>query len=162
LLTAELYHKESLTACSGEEILAILSAFINEKIAEDTVQTVGQLHVPDSVKNKLYMLDDMAQEFMLVEKDLGISDNGHWSVCLSWVEPVWRWLNGESSAQLCSDYGIYEGNLLRTVLRVGNIADEWIALATYCEHVEMVTKMTEVKERLVRGIAVTDSLYLRI
>lgn len=162
LLTAELYDKQTLTECSGEEILAILSAFINEKISDDTVLTIRQLNVSEMVKNKLYLVEDSAQEFMLVEKDLGLADNGHWNICLSWVEPVWRWLNGESSAQLCSDYGIYEGNLLRTVLRVANIADEWISLATYCAHTDMVSKMTEVKERLVRGIAVTDSLYLRI
>jgi hypothetical protein len=51
---------------------------------------------------------------------------------------------------------------MRVVLRIANIADEWISLATYCEHTEMVEKMTAVKVGLLRDIAVTDSLYLRI
>jgi hypothetical protein len=42
------------------------------------------------------------------------------------------------------------------------VADEWISLATYCEHTEMVERMTAVKERILRDIAVSDSLYLRI
>jgi superfamily II RNA helicase len=75
---------------------------------------------------------------------------------------VWRWLKGENSATICTDYGIYEGNLMRTVLRIANVADEWINLATYCEDTEMVAQMSEVKGQLLREIAVTDSLYLRI
>jgi hypothetical protein len=51
---------------------------------------------------------------------------------------------------------------MRVVLRIANIADEWIALATYCEHTEMVERMTAVKVGLLRDIAITDSLYLRI
>jgi hypothetical protein len=47
-------------------------------------------------------------------------------------------------------------------LRVSNIADEWISLANYCEDTEMVAKMTALKSTLLRDIAITDSLYLRI
>jgi len=163
LLTAEMYDKQTLHECSAEEILTILSTSINEKKSdEDATITVDSLNVPSIIKDKIYIVDDIANEFHLVEKDLNIYDDTYWKPCLYWVEPVWRWLQGETSAQICSDYKIYDGNLLRTVLRMANIADEWIALATYCEHTEMVTKMTEIKERLIRGIAITDSLYLRI
>jgi hypothetical protein len=45
---------------------------------------------------------------------------------------------------------------------MANIADEWINIATYCEHTEMVERVTEAKATLLREIAITDSLYLRI
>ena len=162
LLTAELYDKQILMDCSAEEILTILSVFINEKVSDDAPLSVKTLEVPSVVKDKLYIVDDMANDFRQVEKDNAIFDDAYWEPCLYWIEPVWRWIQGETSAQICASYGMYEGNLLRTILRIANIADEWISLATYCQHTEMVTKMTEVKEKLVRGIAVTDSLYLRI
>ena len=161
LLTAELYARGTMATMSGEIILTVLAAFINEKMSDDQ-PSLASLKIPGEVLDVLSVVDDIAAGFNEKERARGIPYDDYWTLCSSWIEPVWRWLNGESSAQLCADYEIYEGNLLRTVLRVANVADEWISLATYCEHTEMVTRMTEVKSRLIREFAVTDSLYLRL
>jgi superfamily II RNA helicase len=161
LLTAAIYAQGLMADLSGEEILTVLSAFINEKFADDA-PTLPNMDVPASVSDMLYSVDDMARKFQEQEASFGIPYDNYWSLSLGCVEPVWRWLNGASSAQICVDYGIYEGNLMRVILRVANIADEWINLATYCEHTAMVEKMTAVKAGLLRDIAITDSLYLRI
>jgi superfamily II RNA helicase len=110
----------------------------------------------------LEKIDEIAAGFSEMEQKCGIPFSDHWNLGTQWIEPVWKWLAGEPAQTICADYGMYEGNLLRTVLRIANIADEWIAVATYCEHTEMVSRMTEVKERILRDIAITDSLYLRI
>ena len=162
LLAAELYDKQVLADCSGEEIIAILAAFVNEKISDDTIVTINDLNVPESIRNKLYKVGQIAIDLKRIESGFNVPDSSYWDMSLSWVEPVWRWLNGETSAQLCSDYCIYDGNLLRTLSRMLNIADEWMSLATYCEHTEMVAKLVEVKEKMLQGISVSDSLYLRI
>jgi superfamily II RNA helicase len=110
----------------------------------------------------LYAVDRVAQGFSSKEHSLGIPYDNYWVLNASWVEPVWRWLHDTNSATICADYGIYEGNLMRTILRIANVADEWISVATFCEHTEMVSQMTSVKENLLREIAVVDSLYLRL
>jgi superfamily II RNA helicase len=161
LLTAELYATGAMQAESAEVILTVLSSFINEKFGDD-MPTLAQLDVPKAVYDQLVNVSTLAGKFQTLEASCGIPYDKYWSLSVGCVEPVWRWLNGESSAVICGDYGIYEGNLMRVVLRIANIADEWISLATYCEHTEMVTKMTAVKAGLLRDIAVTDSLYLRI
>lgn len=161
LLTAELYESGLLASESAEVILTILSAFIDEKFGEET-PSLSSLNVPDVVATTLRQIDGWAQKFRAIESKNGVPYDNYWDLSTSCIEPVWRWLNGESSGQLCVDYGIYEGNLMRVVLRIANIADEWISLATYCEHTEMVEKMSAVKVGLLRDIAVTDSLYLRI
>jgi superfamily II RNA helicase len=161
LLTAELYARGTMATMSGEIILTVLAAFINEKMGDEQ-PSLASLKIPGEVLDVLSVVDDIAADFNEKERARGIPHDSYWTLSSSWIEPVWRWLNGESSAQLCADYEIYEGNLLRTVLRVANVADEWISLATYCEHTEMVSRMTEVKSRLIREFAVTDSLYLRL
>lgn len=163
LLTAAIYAQGLMADLSAEEILTVLCAFINEKFgADDEAPTLSNMDVPASVTDMLHTVDGMAQRFQEQEASFGIPYDNYWSLSLGSIEPVWRWLNGASSAQICVDYGIYEGNLMRVILRVANIADEWINLATYCEHTAMVEKMTAVKAGLLRDIAVTDSLYLRI
>ena len=161
LLTAELYIQGVLNDMPAEVILTILSAFINEKIGDDA-PSLESLNVPASVASILRKIDGWATNFRAIESKCGVPYDDYWNLSTVCIEPVWRWLNGESSGVLCNDYGIYEGNLMRVVLRVANIADEWISLATYCEHTEMVAKMTAVKVGLLRDIAVSDSLYLRV
>jgi superfamily II RNA helicase len=162
LLTAEIYTKDLLAACSGEEILCVLAAFIAERLDSETHIPISQLNIPDTIINHLKQIEGLAAKFSELEQSYGIVYDGHWAVSTQWIEPVWRWLAGEPAQVICSEYGIYAGNLMRIVLRIANIADEWIALATYCEHTEMVGRMTAVKEQILRDIAVTDSLYLRI
>ena len=48
------------------------------------------------------------------------------------------------------------------VKQVANILDEWLSLATYCEHTDQIEKVAALKPRIVRGLAMPDSLYLKL
>jgi superfamily II RNA helicase len=162
LLTAEIYAQGLMKDSDAKIILTVLAAFIDEKAESTTAPPLRDLRVPTEVKTVLGSIDEIAQRFSGIENSLGIPYDGHWNLGTTWIEPVWRWLQDDYASSICLFYGLYEGNLMRTLLRMANIADEWIALATYCEHTEMVQRMTDAKSLLVRSIVVTDSLYLRI
>jgi superfamily II RNA helicase len=162
LLTAEIYAQGLMKDMSAKVILTVLSAFIDEKADDTTAPALKDLRIPKEAIEMLRKIDNVASEFAGLEQRAGISYDGHWNLGTKWIEPVWRWLQDDAASMICIFYGLYEGNLMRTLLRMANIADEWIALATYCEDTEMVQRMTEAKSLLVRDIVVTDSLYLRI
>lgn len=162
LLTAEIYSSGLFADVDAKMILTVLSAFISDKIDDESGNSLEGLQVDRSIKDLLYSVDRIAQGFSSKEHACGIPYDNYWVLNASWVEPVWRWLHDTNSATICADYGIYEGNLMRTILRIANVADEWISIATFCEHTGMVSRMTSVKETLLREIAVVDSLYLRI
>ena len=71
-------------------------------------------------------------------------------------------MKGDDPAILCSQYGVYEGNLMRSVLKVSNMVEEWINMASWSQDVEWLKAMEGIQEKLVRGIAKPDSLYLRL
>jgi hypothetical protein len=48
------------------------------------------------------------------------------------------------------------------MLKLANIADEWIAMATESEDIAMLDLLRDVRSLIVRGIVVPDSLYLRM
>ena len=48
------------------------------------------------------------------------------------------------------------------MLRVANMVDEWIAIATLSEDLETLEKLSQIKPSLVREVIVPDSLYLHI
>lgn len=161
LLTATIYEMGLMKDVAPEIILTVLSAFINEKLI-DEAPSLHALSVPSSVISILEKIDGLASNYRSIETRSNVPYDNYWDLSTVCIEPVYRWLNGEASAVICADYGIYEGNLMRVILRIANIADELINLATYCEDTETVAKMTEVKAGLLRDIAITDSLYLRI
>ena len=65
-------------------------------------------------------------------------------------------------AVICQEYGIFEGNFTRAILKMNNLLDEWSSLATFCQRPEQIESIVEIKSRLVRDIVLPDSLYLRI
>ena len=162
LLTAEVYAQGLMKDFDAELILCVLAAFINEKTDAENKLSPSQLRVPKKIIEMLYTIDGIAKKFQEIEYAHGIPYDNYWDLSTDWIEPMWRWLQGDAAPYVCLNFGMYEGNLSRTLLRMGNIADEWIALATYCEHTEMVQRMTAVKEKLLREIVISDSLYLRI
>jgi superfamily II RNA helicase len=76
---------------------------------------------------------------------------------------MWRWINEEAAVQeLCGDYGFYEGNFMRLLSKAVNLLEEWRSLATLALDTEMLEKMRGLESRIMRDVAVCDSLYLRI
>jgi superfamily II RNA helicase len=84
------------------------------------------------------------------------------------IEPLYRWVQGSAAgstataATICQDYGIYEGNLMRSILKVANMVDEWVNLATYTQNIEMLRMLEGLRDKLVRDVAKPDSLYLKL
>jgi len=79
-----------------------------------------------------------------------------------WIEPIQRWFQADEAAILCAEYGLFEGNFLRSVLKVANMVDEWVSIATFTKSIELLTLLEGIQPRLVRGIVKPESLYLNL
>ena len=79
-----------------------------------------------------------------------------------WSDFMFEWMEGGDLGELCQRYEIDAGTAVRAILKLSNIAEEWTILATMCNDLPMLETMKGVKEVLVRGIVVPDSLYLRV
>jgi len=161
ILTTEFYVRGLHKSLSGPELLTAMACFIDDKGDENL--SLSGLNVPVVVKDALYDFDSIASDCKNVEGKHGVhSRESFWALSLTWVEPIWRWLGGEDAAQICNSCGVFEGNFVRAVLRIANIADEWVSMATYSEDLELLEKLRDIRELLVRDILVPDSLYLHL
>jgi len=79
-----------------------------------------------------------------------------------WCDPIYEWMEDGDFGELCVRYGMDAGTFMRAILKTANILEEWTVLATMCEDLPMLETLRGLKERLVRGIVVPDSLYLRV
>jgi superfamily II RNA helicase len=71
-------------------------------------------------------------------------------------------MEGEPAAAICQKYGIYEGNLMRSVLKLNSMLEEWRSMASFCEHAEVLEAFRNAHELILRESVIQDSLYLAI
>jgi len=159
IIMPKLYMSRALDAVPVDEIVAVLACFAGEGKA---MKAPDELNVPSRIPVVLAQIDRIAKDCCALEMGAHNPNDRFWDVSTAWIEPIWRWLSGDEMAQICMEHEIYEGNFMRTLLKVANILEEWRTLATIAGQVDMLHKMRDIEKHLLRGVAVCDSLYLRI
>ena len=162
LMMTELYVLNRLHHLSGNKIVTILACFQEQKDNEHAAP-IGELHVSEEVRSALQYIDSMSVYYQTKEQSFGLEGASHyWKISTKWVEPIQRWMEGEHASLICKEYDIFEGNFIRVIMKMANMVDEWLSMAVYCQHVEQVDKITEVRTRIIRDMVISDSLYLRL
>jgi superfamily II RNA helicase len=147
---------------SVQELFTAMACFIEEKQTDDTPMP-SELQVPDCIKQALVDIEKLTHTCTRAEdKFQTYSPESFWTLSTTWIEPVWRWLQGDEAAQICSDHGLFEGNFVRAILRISNMVDEWTAMASYMQDVDLLDKMRDIQNTLLRNILKQDSLYLHL
>jgi superfamily II RNA helicase len=162
ILCSEFFTQGFHNALSGNDLITLFACFIEEKVT-DTTPSLAQLHSSNELRTALHQLDTITQTFQTYEIQRGLqSQESYWTLYTSWIEPVTKWLEGESVSTICTEYELFEGNFVRTILRISNMVDEWTAVATYTSDVTLLEKFQQAKQNLIRDFLVPDSLYLHL
>jgi superfamily II RNA helicase len=148
ILMAQAYRQQAIHYKSANEIVECLSSFLEDVRTEEPIQPTS-FHI---------WMNAVATDFAKTE--ILKSDFSYWTLTSYWAEVVQRWMAGDDF--VCEQLGIDQGNFVRAMLKLSNIVEEWVNLATISQDVEMIEKMKDVKEKIVRGFVIPDSLYLRI
>ena len=147
-----------MSAIPANEIPAILAGFLNEGKEADATLSDSGLSRP--ALDILYWLDDEARKCIKDEDRFGvISPVEFWNLSAVWVCVTARWMDGHGLTEIANEFGLFEGNIQRGLLRVSNILDEWKTVATLRRDLEMLEKLGAV--RIARDELIVDSLYLR-
>lgn len=128
-----------------EDLVCYLSMFLE---GGDEIEEKGDLEEIREYSKKI-------RDFEILE-----SQPSYWNVTEYWFDPVYEWLSGNNG--VCEKYGIDYGDFVRAMLKLSNIMEEWISMATLTQDVEMIEKCKDIKNKIVRGFVIPDSLYLRI
>jgi superfamily II RNA helicase len=163
ILMTELYTRKLAHDLSGEEILTLLAGFLKEDSNPDKMPFLDSMKIPSTLKTTCYEIGDIAVAFSKLEKRLGVeSPDAFWDMNTFWMTPIWLWLEGEELSTICSQLDIFAGNLVRAIHKVANLLEEWTTLATLEKDIPMLEKLRGMDQKLKEGVALTDSLYLRL
>ncbi len=161
LMMMELYESGALTGLSGQEILALMAAFL----AEDRGDEVPiDIYCSGAVASAYKQLECVKGRLISAEAELvtAATDVDYWFIGKEYVDLIYGWLDGQVAKDLCTTYGCYEANLTKAILKASNLLDELEAVATLRSDVELLDKIVPMRPLLVRDIAQPDSLYLRL
>jgi superfamily II RNA helicase len=164
ILMARLADSGQLTSVDNPvELLTVLAAFLGEPGKESAVVDPESLDVPGPVRTALAAIRADAAACARLEAGVrALSPDGFWEVDFGWVEPIYQFLTGTPLPTLAAEYGIYEGNLVRVLLKMGNVLEEWRTLATLRADTEMLNRLAGAEKMLALPIPSSDSLYLRL
>ena len=161
LLLTEILHDKLFHNLEPCEIVAVLSAFIEEKDNSYQMQTVHELNIPKHVKNILNKIGNKACELGDEEYKHEIEIRTDWNLHLSFIEPTYYWAKGwsiyEIHSKICQ---IYDGNFIRNILRINNICENLKSICDMNKDDILLKKLESVEKMLVRDQVSTDSLYL--
>jgi hypothetical protein len=148
LLMSHAYVNRLLHGLTQDELIVCLSVFLEGVHVDYEIQQSVFCHAMENYASVLSTTEDVK------------SDYKYWNVTSYWEESVKEWLDGND--HIAEYHGIDPGNFVRAMLKLANIVDEWINMATITQDVEMVEKMIGARNKIVRGFVVPDSLYLRL
>jgi superfamily II RNA helicase len=167
ILMPELFISEITRPLSPTELLQVLAAFLEgEKSSDPAVSAPhpSALNTSSQVKDILYKADEIAQRYVVLEDSINpaLSPADYWMLDTFWIEPLTAWIEGGDIGSICQQFGIFEGNFTRAVLKAANLCDEWLSLALFCQVPSEVEKINTLRPLLMRGAVQPDSLYLRL
>jgi superfamily II RNA helicase len=145
-----------------------LSAFVGDAKDAEKSPSMRELRVSDDLRNSLSELSTLTEYMWSTEKAAGIGFTDYWDISTFWIEIGLAWLRGDPVGLICSNYGIYEGNLYKFIMSLNNMIEELVSVATICSDVGMLERLAAVKNSVGSGrggtgaMAFGESLYLRI
>ena len=157
LLISQFYLIPESRDLEPQELLAVLAGCILDG-KKDNV-SLDDIKVPRIVKDSLYTLNDRWEKLCYTEEEHG-STISKWKMGSGWIGPMWDWMEGFSTGEICAKYDIYEGNLTRSVMKLYNMLEEWRSMATFCEHADVLEKFREAHTLILTKAVIQDSLYL--
>jgi len=161
LLISQFYLLPESKSLESKDLLCILASCIFEGAKKGDEPRVDELDVPEAVKEGIKTLIEL-WNCIRDEEDKIKSKPYEWRLSTFWIGPMMRWINGEPIAQICADHGIYEGNMIRSVLKLNNMLEEWRLMATYCENIEVLEKFRDAHSLIMRESVIQDSIYLNL
>ena len=161
ILMTELFMSKKAHDLSGPELATLLSFFM-EDFDKNESYDLDKLRLPPKVKDVALFLNDESYRLGELEGKCGSTKSETaWFLSLQWSELVYRWITEETHiATLCSEYNTFEGNVVRGILKLVNLLDEWLSMATYCNEASQIETITALKPLLMRDIVMPNSLYL--
>jgi hypothetical protein len=151
-----------------KDLLIVLAVFLGEQRANaddvDKTKHPSDLDVSEKVRDELLRVGADAQAGHKREGAVGLPDDlNYWTLSTEWVEPVAMWVNNDVSLpSVAAEFGIFEGNLQKALMKLMGLVEEFRSLATLSNDIGWLSVLEGAQAVVLRDVVVAESLYLRL
>lgn len=167
-LMVELFErlKGDSPAVALSTLLTVLAVFLGES-REDSEKYVPphELQVDAAAKEQILHMVDDAEKGRRLEAACGLPDDTpYWTLSTEWVEAISEWIRDPDVIlpKLAADFGMFEGNIQRALMKLMGLVEEFKALCELSGEVAWLKELEGAQELVLRGVVMAESLYLRL
>ena len=157
IIFTEIIHKNLLNDLKPEEIVCVLSLFIQEK--DDDIDFT-KLKIPTYLKDILNKINSISCNMSDLEEKYNIYINTNWSLFLGFIEPAYYWAKGESIEYIYKLTDIYDGNFIKNIIRINNIVNDLKIICELTNNDILLKKLENIESNLIREQVTVESLYV--
>jgi len=162
-LLGELVQSNYFDDLTFPELAAVLSMFLAESKSAEEIY-VDDLICSEGCKQILYNLESHMESYASKETELNNKLPYPtwllWSLDLSAFNSVKSWADGQSWPHIAVQFDGFQGNFIKTILRVTNLMKNIESIAKIFNNAKLLNTIDGYQEKLIRDIVITDSLYL--
>ena len=163
ILFTEIMKSDILDYLTGEEIISVMAIFLNTKLNDrEQVETLNDLPLPQKLKSSIKTIEKWTNECIDKMNSLNIYYDQEWDLSYNMVEPTYLWLKGKDINSLVKQFPLYEGNFIKDMVKMANIADDIIKMANMLEKNEIASKVSSVLSLITRDVVNVESLYIKM
>lgn len=161
ILFSELITSNYLDNLDYKELASILSLFCDSKPNDKSLENIDDEHITDNLYPIIEYIEGISADWELNLFNKKIYTNLDWKVNRYIVGAVYRWMNNESILEIINYYDIFEGNFIKDMLKIYNIAGNVRDMALILENNKLVIEATKIIENILRDIVNAESIYIK-
>jgi superfamily II RNA helicase len=113
----------------------------------------------ENIKSVCKFLREQTSKYIELEQYCGIYDSEKWELITDFINPAKMWAE-KKTIQKITQTGIYEGTFVRNMLKISNIVNNIETLCKIHGSIELLPKLVDVNNIIMRDIVSVNSLYI--
>lgn len=140
-----------------KELLSIISIFCDE-FDKENEYSISSLVVSDKCKQKLNKIQMIHNNLLKSTDEFNIQYKP--DISLQFIDIVWLWCENKTLTEIIKEYDIFEGNFIKNMQKIYNIINELNTVAEMLENHELLKKIQNIENLIIKDIVDLKSLYL--
>ena len=157
IIFTEIIHQKLLDTLNPEDIVAVMSLFIQER--DEDIDFL-ELKLPKYLKEVLNKINAISYNMSLMEENYNIYIETDWSLFLGFIEPAYFWAKGKPISYIYNLTEIYDGNFIKNIIRINNIINDLKIICEITNNDILQKKIESIETMLIREQVTVESLYV--
>ena len=165
LLLTEIVLNKLLNDLSPYEIIQVLSIFTVEATSNDDIllNVTSCVNKTEKLINVINRIEEIGKMYLQKENELNVYYEGidtFWDIKCNNMDIAYMWANGSSLQNILQMTNIYEGNFVKSMIKLNKIVADVANLYVINNDISILPTLEKIEELIIRDVVNVDSLYL--